>query len=156
MFTWNRNYKDLEQVAEWLPAFSAIRAEITDAGGYPYNDDFKGRIPGILGEREDTAIYLLQGLWRQREMDARIAGWLADGYRQLDSLAAVEKFARVILYKADRSGEWREYEDARLLPETKPHQAEITGRISALLPKGKRTQGVYVGLNGYAVLVKSA
>ena len=40
------------------------------------------------------------------------------------------------------------------MPETKPNQAAVTGRISALLPKGKRTNGVSVGLNSYAVLVQ--
>ena len=128
MFTWNKDYHDLEQVAEWLPAFTEIRDGITAAGGYPYNDDFKGRIPGIAGDREDTAIYLLQGLYRQREMDARIAAWLADGYREVTSVAAVEKFARVILYKRDRSGEWHEYADARLTPEVNPRQAAITAQ----------------------------
>lgn len=153
-FTWNRDYEDLEQVAEWLPAFTAIRDQITAGGGYPYNDDFKGKIPGIMGDREDTAIYLLQGLYRQREMQARLDGWLADGFTPVDSLPEVRKFSRVILYRADRSGEWREYQDARLIPETKPRQAEITGQISALLPKGKRTNGIFVGMNSYAVLVK--
>jgi hypothetical protein len=60
----------------------------------------------------------------------------------------------VILYKADRSGEYHEYADARLVPEANLRQAEVTGRISALLPKGKRTNGVSVGRGGYAVLVK--
>lgn len=154
MFTWNRDYEDLEQVAEWLPEFTAFRDAITGAGRFPYNDDFKGKIAGIAGEREDTAIYLLQGLFRKREMDARVAAWLADGYRPVTELAATTKFARVILYQAGRSGEWREYADARLVPETRPRQAEVTGGIAALLPKGKRTHGVYVGVSSYAVLVK--
>jgi hypothetical protein len=154
MFTWNKDYNDLEQVAEWLSEFTQLRAEAIKAEGFPYNAFFKGKIPGIAGEREDTAIYLLQGLYRQREMDARIAGWLADGYRSLTSVDKVTRFARVILYRADRSGTWHEYEDARLVPEAKPQQAEATGRISALLPKGKRTNGVRVGINSFAVLVK--
>lgn len=154
MFDWNNDYKDLEQVAEWLPEFTALRAAITDAGGYPYNDSFKGKIAGIAGEREDTAIYLLQGLFRQREMAARIAGWLADGYRAVDSLPAVAKFPHVILYKADRSGEWHEYEDARLVPESNPDQAAVTGGISSLIPKGRRTRGVFVGIGSFAVLAK--
>jgi hypothetical protein len=153
VFTWNKDYSDLEQVAEWLPEFTALRDAIT--GDYPYNDSFKGKIPGIAGDREMTAIYMLQGLYRQREMDARIAAWLAEGYRPLTELAAVTKFAHVILYRADRSGVWYAYEDARLVPEVKPGQAEITGQISVLIPKGKRTHGVLVGVNNFAVLVKS-
>jgi hypothetical protein len=155
VFTWNKDYKDLEQVAGWLPEFTALRAEAVKAEGYAYDAFFKGKIPGIAGDREDTAIYLLQGLYRQREMDARIAGWLADGYRLIDSVPAVTKFARVILYRADRSGTWHEYQDARLVPEARPVQAEVTGRISMLLRKGQRTHGVLVGVNGFAVLVKS-
>ena len=153
-FTWNNDYDDLEQVAEWLPAFTVLRDQITASGGYPYNDDFKGKIPGIMGDREDTAIYLLQGLYRQREMQVRLDGWLADGYRAIDTVDAIRKFPRVILYRADRSGEWHEYQDARLLPETNPRLAEITGQIAVLLPKGKRTNGVLVRINSYAVLVK--
>jgi hypothetical protein len=160
-FTWNNDYQDLEQVAEWLPAFTAIRDQITSAGGYPYNDDFKGKIPGIMGDREDTAIYLLQGLYRQREMQARLDAWLADGFRPVDSLPGIRKFAHVILYRhaegtrtPDRSGQWSEYQDARLVPDTDPRQAELAGRISYLLPKGKRSRGTYLGFNSYAVLVK--
>jgi hypothetical protein len=153
-FTWNNDYQDLEQVAEWLPAFTVIRDQITDAGGYPYNDDFKGKIPGIMGDREDTAIYLLQGLYRQREMQARLDAWLADGYRAIDRVDGIRKFARVILYRDNRNGEYKEYQDARLIPETNPRQAEVSGDIRALLPKGKRTHGVYVGTSRYAVLVK--
>jgi hypothetical protein len=154
-FTWNRDYKDLEQVAQWLPEYTEVHAAAIKAEGRPYNAFFKGKIPGIAGDREDTAIYLLQGLYRQREMDARISGWLADGYRHLTELDAVTKFPAVILYRADRSGEWHLYEAARLVPEAKPNQAAVTGKISALIPKGKRTHGVLVGVNSFAVLVKS-
>ena len=153
-WTWNRNYEDLEQVAEFYPAYLARYEELDAAGRYAYNDDFKGRIPGIGGEREDTAIYLLQGLRRQRETQGRIDGWLAEGFRVIDSVPEVRKFSRVILYRADRSGEWHEYQDARLVPEVKPNQIRATGPLKALLPKGKRTNGVMVGVGGYAVLVK--
>jgi hypothetical protein len=155
VFTWNRDYKDLEQVAEWLPEYTEVRAAAIKAEGYPYDAFFKGKIPGLVGDREDTAIYLLQGLYRQREMDARITAWLADGYRSLTELDAVTKFPHVILYRADRSGTWHEYADARLVPEAKANQAEVTGKISVLIPKGKRTNGVLVGINNFAVLVKN-
>lgn len=152
-WTFNRNYHDLEQVAEWYPEYTAARAEVIERAGYPYNDEFRGMIPGIAGECEDTGIYLLQELHRRRKMDARVAAALGDGFRHLDTLTAVTKYAHVILYKPDGSG-WHAYQDARLVPETKPRQAEVTGQIHALIPKGKRTRGVYVGGSGYAVLVK--
>ena len=60
-WTFSKDYKDLEQVGEFYPAYLAVYESLRAAGEYPYNDSFKGRIPGIEGPQEDTAIYLLQG-----------------------------------------------------------------------------------------------
>jgi hypothetical protein len=153
-FTFNKNYHDLEQVAEWLPAFDELRAAEIAANRYPYNDSFKGCIPGIAGPCEDTAIYLLQSLHHQREQDARVERALADGFERIDSVNGIERFAKVIVYHPDRSGEWHQYLDARLLPEDNPRQAAVTGKIHALLPKGRRTRGVLIGAYSASVLVK--
>lgn len=107
-----------------------------------------------MGACEDTAIYLLQGLFRQREQAERVDLALADGFEQIESVSGVERFARVIVYHPDRTGEWREYADARLVPEDNPRQVAVTGRIRALLPKGKRTHGLLIGVNSSRVLVK--
>jgi hypothetical protein len=152
-FTLNKNYHDLEQVAEWLPAFSAVRDQITAAGRYPYNDSFKSRVPGITGPCEDTAIDLLQGLYRQREQTARVQRALAEGFEPIESVSGVERLAPVIVYHPDRSGEWREYVDARLVREHNPGQAAVIGPVHALLPKGKRTRGVLIGVTSTRVLV---
>ena len=159
LFTFNRDYSDLAQVAEWLPEFSAIRDEITSAGDYPYNDSFKGRIPGIgntehwdpdfgrgsqrgCGTHEDAAIYLLQKLYRATENAARLATAIEDGCAPIDSIDRVAKFSRVIIY--DDQG-WLELSDARLVPDT-------AGNIRAVLPKGRRRHGIAV--NGRQVMVK--
>jgi hypothetical protein len=64
-----------------------------------------------------------------------------------------KRFARVIVYHPDRSGEWREYVDARLVREHNLRQATVTGPIHALLPKGKRTRGVLIDVTSTRVLV---
>lgn len=58
-WTWDNDYRNLKQVEEFYPAYLAIYEPLRAAGQTAYNDLFKGRIPGIEGPREDTAIYLL-------------------------------------------------------------------------------------------------
>ena len=141
-FAFNGKWDDLEQVAEFLPAFTARRDELGAANRYPYNDDFRGHIPGIEGEWEDRAIYLLQTLYRFRQQEQRINKLLAEGFEHLTELEHETRFRRVVFYpKRNLGGEWQEWSDARLLPEVKPNQAAVTGQIRAVLPKGKRTNG---------------
>ena len=83
-WTWNKDYKDLGQVEEFYPAYLAVYEPLHAAGQTPYNDLFKGRIPGIEGDREDTAIYLLQQLRSVREMQAQIAEHREAGWRDFD------------------------------------------------------------------------
>lgn len=149
IWRFNGNYKDLEQVRPFLPAFEQRRAELCAAGRYPYNDDFRGHIGvdptphpptrNVYGTEEDTAIYLLQTLHKQVEQDEKLAARLAEGYEPIERLdpGHIVKFRRVVLYSADRTnfqGDWAEYEDARLV-------AVEDGRIRYLLPKGARTRG---------------
>lgn len=162
MFTFNGKHDDYEQVAPYIGEFAKIRAEIIERTGrsFVYNDDFRDRIPAIAnkemrppaGSHEDSAIYMLQKLYRWWEQEARITDLLADGYEILDGLEHETRFRHVIFFPTrDMQGEWAEWRDARLLPEEKPHQAEITGRVRAVLPKGKRTHGHLC--NGRGVLV---
>lgn len=151
MFTFNKNYKDLEQVAEFLPAFNAAYAEGTAAGRYPYNDSFKGRVPGIGGEDEDTAIYLLQGLRRQIERDAKVSSYLANGYERIEHVNGTERFKAVVLYDdlhgGGRRGVWFEFASARVVAEA---QVKATGAPGHIVPKGKRNG---VPVNGLSVMV---
>lgn len=154
MFTFNRDYHDLEQVREWLPRFREVLAEIESAGQYRYNDSFRGRIPGIEGPCEETAIYLLQKLERAEENRLRIEQALADGCEPIETVDRIQKFSRVIVYDDQdrmRGPIWQEWEDARILPETNPNLCRV-GEPSVVLPKGKRTHGHRV--NGRKVLVK--
>jgi hypothetical protein len=138
-FRFDRNYDNKDQVAEFLPEFLAVHAEITDAGEYPYNDSFKGRIPGIEGPDEDTAIYLLQTLKSLRELDALVAERLAEGYEHITALDGITKFRVVVHYGFYMGGTgWQQWPDARLVP---PGAARYP-RSWSVLPKGRRTNGV--------------
>lgn len=144
MFTFNKKYSDYSQVEEFLPAFLARAAELKAAGKYPYNDSFKGHVPGIEGPDEDSAIYMLKGLEELNKQNARIAELIAAGFQYITTLDKVSKFRRVVLYPTNRmGGEWAEFEDARVIPYE-------DGAPRALLPKGKRTNGHLV--SGRAVL----
>ena len=142
----NKNYKDLAQVEAFLPDFMKRLEELTAAGKYRYNDAFKGHIPGIAGEHEDTGIYLLQGLERRKAQEVKIANLLENGYRHLTRLKKVTKFSHVVLFpRGQMNGEWREFTDSRVVPYE-------NGELSAILEKGKRTNGMHI--NGRGVLVK--
>lgn len=140
----NKQYDDMEQVAEFLPAFLDVLAEIEGAGQYRYNTSFKGRIPGIEGACEDTAIYLLQALERARKESARIAELLEAGYVYVTELTETHRYGHVVLTPTRHMGAtWAEFHDVRVVPNG--------NRPYALLPKGKRTNGWLV--EGRNVLV---
>lgn len=142
--TWrfNRNYDDKEQVAEFLPRFLEVKAAIIEAGGYPYNDSFKGRIPGIEGPDEDSAIYLLQQSAHLQDLDSKVTAYLNAGFEKIETVDAITKFARVVHYGFYTGGTgWQEWQDARLVPQDRPQQAAVSGKIKAVLPKGRRTRG---------------
>jgi hypothetical protein len=150
-FVFNHDYNDSTQVAEWLPRFREVLAELEAAGKYRYNDAFRGRIPGIEGRDEDTAIYMLQTLEREGAQDAKVAALIRSGYEHVEHLTGVQRFAHVVLYPTRRmGGEWVEFRDCRLVPEAKPNQIAATGPVASVLPKGRRTHGHRV--DGRAVL----
>jgi hypothetical protein len=134
-FVFNRDYYDLEQVADHIERYRQLRQEMIDAGRYPYNDAFRGQIPGIAGPDEDTAIYLLSGLLSQREQDARVAACSATAMRRSQgratwSASATSSSRRPAAWAAPgRSGGTRASSSAR-------------ARSRGVLPNGKRTCGV--------------
>lgn len=136
-FQFNRNYHDLDQVAEFFPAYMAVFRELEAAGEYAYNDSFKGRIAGLVVETsrdEDSAIYLLQHTRHMRDYQTKVDAYLAGGFEPLDVFPEeATKFAGVVHYGwrngEDGIAEWR---DARLL---------TFDGSRVVLPKGKRTNG---------------
>jgi hypothetical protein len=100
-FTFNRNYDDKEQIREWLPEFAHLRESMAARGEYPYNDSFVGRIPGLAGPNEATGIYLLQCLYRIEEEHRAIIRLRAE-LRELDILESTTRYAKVVVYRAER------------------------------------------------------
>lgn len=139
---------DKEEVRPFLDRFSELRDE-----GLSYNDDFRGKIPGVAGSPdEDRAIYLLQGLWKIEREKERIRAALADGFRPVEQgePGGRKRFASILTYRPEHyvggTGLICEYEDARLV-------FDEDGNPRMVLPKGKRSHGFEAG-NGRTVLVR--
>lgn len=136
-FVFDRDYNNHEQVRHLMPDYLARYAELTRAGRYPYNDEFK-QLPCLAttdDKNQDTAIYLMQNLRRIDEENAREADFLADGGRVVDpaefdanpDLILRGTFVHRNVYSGNHG--WREYEAARLIRD---------GRTFVVIPKGKR------------------
>lgn len=140
--TWdfNKDYGDLGQVEEFWPAYLAVYEELQAAGAYPYNDSFKGRVAGLDGPREDTAIYLLQKLRAVRELAGQVAAYRADGWRDVEAGevdAGPVRFAGVAEYAHCMGGTgWQEWGSSRV---TRYHGSVM------VLPGRARTSGHIVG-----------
>lgn len=145
LFIWDKNYRNLEQVRPYLAEYTALRA----AGTF-YNDDFKGKIPGVAGSpNEDTAIYLLSNLWRIEGETEEIAHAINDGYREIASSEKHEaRYAEVIVYRPGHysggTGRIDRYTDARI-------RFDLQGFPVAVVSKGKRKG---VGVKGAKVLAR--
>lgn len=141
-FVFDNDYGNKEQVRQWLPTFQRIRATIEAEGRYPYNDSFKGRIDGIEGADEDTAIYLLQSLHAIEQEHATIALLRSEGFEPLDTLSKTTRYPTVVLWYqgcyVGGTGRIVTVEDARVLPGEQ-------GRPLGVLPKHKRSNGYPVG-----------
>ncbi len=94
VWVFNGDYHDLAQIIPFIEPYWTIYEQIKAAGKYPYNADFEGRILGLEDAlpREETPIFLLQGLRRLVEGHELLAQVLADGYRRLTELATRERF----------------------------------------------------------------
>lgn len=131
MFKWNGDHGDKEQVRPYLARYAKLREE-----GLSYNDDFKGKIPGVAGSPdEDRAIYDLSCLWRIEQEKARVAAALANGFIPIVSGVGRQRFGKVITYKPGHyvggTGLIKEYEAARVM-------FDAEGKPFAVIPKGKR------------------
>lgn len=147
MFVFNKDYKDLDQVAPFWDAYDAVYQELHASGMYPYNSRFKGRIPGIEGEDEDTAIYLLQCERHRREMMAQVEAAIGRGYvpyavynfetgrlvmqKPFEAATQPTRFAGVVRYGwySGKDG-FAEWSDVRVVQR---HPSMLT-----IIPKGKR------------------
>ncbi len=155
MFEFNRDFRDLAQVAPYIGDFAQIRAEIlaSTGRGLANNDDFVNRIPAIAnktgrthgGTHESMAIYLLQTLYRAWEQEARLLDLRAAGYEEIVEIDATTSFEHIVLYcKTATDGPYEEFSSARLAP----RELGAVGKPFYVLPKGARTRGVLVNERG--------
>jgi len=135
-FVFDKDYDNHEQVRPYFAAYTDRLRALESLGKYPYNESFKGHIPGIEGPDEDTAIYLLQRMRDRDAMHAKRDEFLSDGGREIRpaDLADGEQLRGTVASYGFYSGGtgWAQYESARL---TKHRGALV------VLEKGKRTNG---------------
>lgn len=149
-FVFNRNYQDLDQVAHLWDAYQARYQELTAAGRYPYDADFKGAIDGLDADdkNEDTAIYLLQSTRRAHEFDARVQDLHFRGFTAPELSPTTKpdtvvetRYTQVALirriYQHGRDGEIQVLDAARVRTRN--------GRVIEVMPKGARTRGHTIG-----------
>jgi hypothetical protein len=138
IFVFNGDYHDLGQIIPFIDDYWTVAEELKAAGKFPYNDRFTGRIPGLAGAlpREETPIYLLQGLRGLVEGHELLAEVLEEGYERLTELAVQERFASVVVF--DQFYRPQRYQQARVAPDPQHKPCH-------LLPKGRRTHGRRLG-----------
>lgn len=134
LFRWDRDYRNHEQVRPYLDDFLNVYASITEAGRYPYNDSFKGRIEGVAGSAdEDTAIYLLQNLRHLNLLDADIAVFLASGGQRFEdlNLDPTRIYRGTIVnygFYVGGTG-WRQYDRVRFQAHRRPSHRDAEGQL---------------------------
>jgi hypothetical protein len=130
----NGDYHDLAQIIPFIDAYWSVYEQLRAENQYPYNAAFEGSIPALAcaQPKEETPIYLLQGLRGLVEGHETLAEYLRAGYEPVIELAERERYDRIVVF--NRYWQRQEYEGARLVPDE-------AGQVCALLPKGNRTRG---------------
>tara|TARA_A200000159_G_C7328643_1_gene342034 strand:- start:2089 stop:2568 length:480 start_codon:yes stop_codon:yes gene_type:complete len=151
MWTFNKDYKDWNQVDQFYDEFTRLYEEMKENNIYPYNDNFKGQIAGLKdSDDEGTAIYLLQSIKHLDEHKAKVEAKL-EGMRLLtdeekDDIVFGKKvrFARVVAFTTLERGD----SNHRIVDEEKPRLTRSQWGSMALMKKGQRTRGYDLGTNG--------
>lgn len=85
-YVFDKDYNNHEQVRPYMEEFLRVYSELEQPGrGFVYDYDFRGRIPGIAGPDEGTAIYLLQNLRRLDQLEVTKAEFIASGGRRFSA-----------------------------------------------------------------------
>ena len=136
-YTFNKNYEDHEQVAEFYEEFKKLKTEIEAREEYPSNSRFEGKIAGIAGDDEKTAIYLLQQMDTDKTRQEKINDLLKDGYIEVvPEDGGSTKYESVVKVGNDHSeAGTNEYPKARIV---------FAEKRMYIVPKGNRTRGYNV------------
>lgn len=149
-FAWDGDYGNHEQVRPYFADYERVHDELTEAGKYPYNSSFKGRIPGLdatSDSDEDTGIYMLQNLRRRDEMHRNRDAFVADGGYDVTEIVGVQRGdVATYGYYVGGSG-WSVIKDARVKRENgrtlvkEPRQRlwrVLSARDALFKPAGKQ------------------
>jgi len=148
MFKFNKDYEDLEQVKTYYSKFKKIYDNLKAKGEYPYNNYFEGKIKGIEGNDEKTAIYLLQQLRREINRQKKIQELKDKGFKEIKTLPKEQKFDDIIVVGTNYSiDSTKEFEKARIFEEDKGN--------FFILPKGHSNSGFRIfGCEGNKIFAK--
>jgi len=136
-YTFDKNYENHEQVIDFYGAFKKLKSEIEAQGKYPSNSQFEGRITGIAGNDEKTAIYLLQQLDTDKTIQKKIDNLLESGYTEVTPEEGGSiRYESIVKVGNDHSRAGTdEYPKARLF---------FADKRMFIVPKGNRTRGYCV------------
>ena len=114
-FVWDNDYDNNEQVRPYYAGYKAVYDEMAARGAYPYNDEFKGKIPGLEGPNEDTGIYLLQTMRSLDEVKSNVSDFRAAGGVDSDTLEPGQEYRGTVAAHSWYSGGtgWKTFESTR-------------------------------------------
>lgn len=145
------NDQEDELVRPFYGDYLRRRAQIERNGAYPYNESFRGHLPSLNAETPDdegTAIYLLQKLYDREQMRAKLAAFVAQGARQItaDDIPDDKPLRGSVAVVGEYSGDtgYREHHGVRIVRRN-PRLPYLMA-----LPKGKRTNGISLGVESGA------
>lgn len=160
VFEWDGHYDNLEQVRPYLEQFEELKRELQEAGHYPYNDSFVGKIDGLAdSEREDTGIYLLQRLSREEARQRQLDEARAQGFEDLTARPPSqyeyvghggeqrqERFAEIIVSTEHST---QRYRKGRVV-----FSRKLDGAPWVVMPKGARTRGRLIETGSTVLVLK--
>ena len=154
-WTFNRNYLDIDQVAQFQDAYRVRYDQLTTESHSAYDADFRGHLGGVFADQkaEDAATYLLQKARRWGEFDAQYARYRTEGYTVPGPLTdGRHRFPRILIvnrrYDNGRYGDFRIVVGGSILVRD--------GKIVGVMRKGAKTRGISLEFTRADVLVRSA
>lgn len=140
-FVFDKNYDNYEQVRPYYADYENFRVELEDAGKYPYDEAFKGKLESLAGtsdKDETTAIYMLQQMHSREQMNREVRAFTATGGRDVEQIVGEQRgdLAMYGYYVGDTG--WRVIEGARVKREDgRTYYKEFRQRDWRLVGAGK-------------------
>lgn len=117
-FVYNGDRHDNEQVRPYFADFSKILSDMEASGKFPYNDSFKGLIPGLANsDCEDRGIYMLQTMNRLDALAVKVEDFISGGGKPLTDFAEGETHRGTLVHYGFYMGGsgWALLDDTRVV-----------------------------------------